>query len=176
MTKPVNQNGHPVGRVSTRRARPNANLALITCAVLLPILSACDRGPLAKAALDKEVRRLCEIDGGIKVYETVKLLPQAVNQNGLPTIRISKDSSDSTGAEYYYEWELHYYRKGNPEMWRSEHRIVRTRDKKIMGRQVRYIRRGGDLPSPAHDSSFECPELGARPSLEESVFVKGEQE
>lgn len=35
-----------------------------------------------KARLDKEVDRLCAIDGGIKVYETVLLPPDKFNQWG----------------------------------------------------------------------------------------------
>ena len=41
---------------------------LLIAASLLPFLAGCE-----KARLDQEVDRLCRIDGGIKVYETVKL-------------------------------------------------------------------------------------------------------
>jgi hypothetical protein len=145
-------------------------------ALLLPIFSACTSGPIAKSELDQEVRRLCAIDGGIKVYEAVRLPAEKFNEWRQTAFRIPPKESVRPGDEYYYEWEIHYYRRGNPEYWRSEHRLVRANDKKVLGTSVRYVRRGGDLPSPAHDSSFSCPEIGRQPSLEQSVFSKGVEE
>lgn len=40
--------------------------------LILPLLTSCASGP-SKGQLDDEVKRLCAIDGGIKVYETVRL-------------------------------------------------------------------------------------------------------
>ena len=45
---------------------------LATLLLLLPLATACASGP-SKSELDAEVKRLCAIDGGIKVYERVAL-------------------------------------------------------------------------------------------------------
>ena len=145
--------------------------ALIHLLLLLPILSACASGP-SKEELDAEVKRLCAIDGGVKVYEMVKLPDGLVDKYG--GIRIPSKENAKSSDEYYYELEIYYYRKGNPEMSRSLYRVIRRSDGKILGESIRYGRGGGDLPGPWHDSSFTCPEIGAQPTLENSIFVKGD--
>lgn len=124
-----------------------------------------------QSELDAEVRRLCHIDGGIKVYETVKLPLEKFDAQG--SIRIPAKAFARVDDEYYYESETRYYRKGNPEMWRAEYRIVRARDKKVLGTSVVYVRRGGDMPSPMHDSSFACPPANSQSNLTQAVFVRG---
>lgn len=42
--------------------------AFLLATIVLPLLSAC--ATPSQIIADAEVRRLCEIDGGIKVYET----------------------------------------------------------------------------------------------------------
>jgi hypothetical protein len=135
---------------------------------LLPLAAACSNGPIAKAALDDEVRRLCAIDGGIKVYETVKLPAEKFNQQG--NALIPDKANVKPNDAYYYEWNVNYLLKGNPELWRSEHQIIRAHDRKIIGTSVRYSRRGGDVYGPWHDSSFSCPEIGSQPALEKLIF------
>ena len=127
-----------------------------------------------KARLDEEVRRLCAKDGGIKVHETVRLAPDKFDKFGNPVIP-SKEKS-KLEDEFFYEHELQYLKKGNPEIWRSSSRIVRRKDGKVMGESIRYTRRGGDVPSPMHDSSFTCPEASsAQPNFEQSVFHKQQE-
>ena len=145
---------------------------IIALLLLLPLATACASGP-SKSELDAEVKRLCAVDGGIKVYETVKLPAELVDKYGgirLPSKTLAKQSD-----EYYYELDIYYYRKGNPEMSRSRYRVIRRSDGKVLGESIRYGRGGGDLPGPWHDSSFTCPEIGAKPSLENSIFLKGDE-
>lgn len=144
---------------------------LIAMLCTLSVIAASAGSP-SKSELDDEVRRLCAIDGGIKVYETVTLPVKFVDRYG--SIRIPEKSRAKSTDEYYYEVSETYFLKGNPEMWRSKFSIYRRSDSKVIGESVRYIRRGGDLPSPMHDSSFACPEIGAQPSLESAVFIKGQ--
>jgi hypothetical protein len=126
----------------------------------------------SQMSADSEVNRLCAIDGGIKVYETVKLPADKFNQYG--SIQIPEKAKAKPTDEYYYEWNVDYLKRANPELWRSEHRIVRMVDGKLLGSFVRYSRRGGDMPGPWHDSSYSCPETGSQPSLEKSIFDTGE--
>lgn len=127
-------------------------------------------GGCEKAQLDEEVKRLCAKDGGIRIYETVKLASDKFDEFGNPTIP-SKEKA-KVEDDYFFVREAQYLRTGNPEMWRTRHQIVRRADGKIMGESIRYSRRGGDMPGPWHESSFTCPEIGTQPSLEQSVFRK----
>lgn len=137
---------------------------------LLPLATACSSGPLAKSALDDEVRRLCAIDGGIKVYETVRLPASRFDKWGNFEVRDSQHLSNAD--EFVLEWDVIYLRKDNPTLLRSHHKIIRRADGKLMGQSVMYARGGGDFPGPWHDSSFSCPEPSKQTSLESSIFVK----
>ena len=107
---------------------------------------------------DAEVKRLCAIDGGIKVYETVTLPPETSEQyvNKIP----SKSNMKETD-EYYYVTESTYLRRGDPRIRRIYTALIRRKDEKILGESIFYSRGGGDMPGPAHPSGFGCPKSGS---------------
>jgi hypothetical protein len=80
---------------------------------------------------------------------------------------------NALGPEYIFKSETTYYRKGNPEMWRTHVQIIRRSDNRLLGESTRYSRRGGDLTGPWHPSSFSCPkDIG----LIEKIFIRSEKE
>jgi hypothetical protein len=112
-----------------------------------------------KAYYDAEIDRLCAIDGGINVYETVKLPPERFDQRW---------------NEYLYVREPTTYirtESENPSLLRDTSKIIRRSDGKVLGEYVSYVRRGGDLPGPGHPSSYRCPKLFTL-NLEQAVFLK----
>ena len=140
-----------------------------------------------KARLDREVERLCAIDGGVKVYETVTLPPDKFDKWGQinfyqPTQRMD----DTLGPEYLYQWDIHYYKKGDPVsqgaqetvMKRDHVKIIRKSDMKLLGEVVMYQRGGGDLPGPWMPSSFHCPDRSEARELIllNQVFIKSTEE
>ena len=129
----------------------------------------------SQMAADSEVRRLCAIDGGITVYERVKLPAARFDQWGNASIPAKRLASDSD--KYYYEREYVNLRSGDPQIIKTIHKIIRRSDGKILGESIRYGRGGGDIPGPWHPSSFICPEISKSvPSIESSVFIKGEEQ
>lgn len=127
-----------------------------------------------KLWLDHQVRELCAKDGGVKVYETVKLPPEKFDKWGNVGIRNKKFAKPTD--EYYYESEDYYYRQGNPTLLRSQSRIVRRSDGKVLGESVRYGRGGGGLPGPWYGTSFDCPSIAdAEGKLEISIFLRGNE-
>lgn len=137
---------------------------------LLPMAAACARGPLVKAALDDEVLRLCAIDGGIKVYETVKLPVDKFNQWGQVDFRVPLKRNEKPDSEYFYEWQTDYYQKGNPALYRNHFRLFRAYDNTLLGEAIGYVRQGGDAYGPWHDSSFDCPSDAGITNLKQRVF------
>ncbi|SDE53509.1 hypothetical protein [Desulfuromonas thiophila] len=120
---------------------------------------------------DAQVRKLCAIDGGVKVYETVELTPDLLDWAG----RIFIPSKDkATAADlYFYEKERQYLRRKNPTLIRTHTVIIRRSDNKVLGELIRYGRGGGDLPGPWHPSSFSCPDPVKGSNFENSIFLKG---
>jgi len=127
-----------------------------------------------KWMLDRQVRELCAKDGGVKVYETVKLSPGLMKKY-TENITVIPYRKLKNTDEYYMDWEITYLKKGNPSLQRSHFRLIRSIDQKLLGESVMYSRGGGDLPGPWHGSSFKCPEPTQHLSLEFSVFLKGDK-
>lgn len=136
---------------------------LLTAALLL---AGCE-----KARLDQQVKELCSKDGGIKVYETVKLPADRFDQWGMVNNYRPTQGENALGSEYIFKSETTYYRKGNPEMWRDHYRVFRRQDGKLLGEAVSYSRRGGDAPGPWHESSYGCPEKTGDANLVLQLFV-----
>ena len=149
-------------------------ICLLLLILALTVLSACNGSTSTKASLDVEVRRLCAIDGGVKVYETVKLPADKFNKWGQIDFWIpGKDMAESRD-QYYYERTVQYIRQGNPEISRSQHSVFRQEDGKLLGVSVRYARGGGDFLGPWHDSTFICPDPNTTPGLEASIFINSQ--
>lgn len=125
--------------------------------------------------LDAEVKRLCAIDGGIKVYETVALSQDQFNQWGQVNFPIRNKNDAKSDDHYYYEWDIKYYKKGNPELSRGNFKLVRQKDKKILGESIYYGRGGGDINGPWHDTSFRCPSDVDISILKMRVFIPSEE-
>lgn len=149
-------------------------ICLLLPILALTVLSACNGSTSTKASLDAEVRRLCELDGGVIVYETVKLPADKFNERGQIDFWIPSKEMAESNDQYYYERTIQYIRKGNPELSRSKHSVFRKKDGKLLGVSVRYARGGGDVPGPWHDSTFICPEPNTSPELEASIFINSQ--
>ena len=142
--------------------------ALMAVAGVVLSTSGCER---EKDRLDAEVRRLCALDGGVKVYEQVNLPRERFDRQGFIDF-YRRTSKDPLGPEYLFESNTEYHRTGNPEMWRNYYRVTRRSDGKILGESTSYSRRGGDLPGPWHESYFRCPEHAGDAELLKQIFVK----
>lgn len=125
---------------------------------------------------DARVRKLCAIDGRIKVYETVALSSEKFNRWGQPNFYRPDQGENALGAEYVFKWEMSYLKKGNPSLQRSHTQIFRRDDHKLLGEVIDYSRGGGDLPGPWHPSAFTCPEGAGHIVLLTKIFLKSEKE
>ncbi|HNP26517.1 MAG TPA: hypothetical protein PKM20_07235 [Nitrosomonas sp.] len=120
------------------------SLTLLIVITFLPLLSACSTP--SQILADAEVRRLCEKDGGITVYETVKLPVERFEKDG--SIRIPARSLAKPDDEHYLIGSTSYLKKGHPELVRYHTQVFRRSDEKLLGEIINYSRRGGDIPGP----------------------------
>jgi hypothetical protein len=132
----------------------------ILFAILTPaLLVGCE-----KDRLDAQVKELCAKDGGVKVYETVRLPPDRFDQWGMVNFYRPTQGENALGSAYKYLYQRQYLRGGvasQPEdltMVRTHILVFRISDNKLLGESVLYSRRGGDLPGPWHPSASACPE------------------
>jgi len=107
----------------------------ISLLLLLPFLSACASGP-SKTELDAEVMRLCAIDGGVRVYETVKLPPDKFNQWGQVNFYRPDQGENALGPDYLFKRDTLYYKQGNPDFFRLHTKVIRRLDDRLLGESV----------------------------------------
>lgn len=142
---------------------------LVTFLLLLPLVAGC--ATPSQIMLDAEVKRLCAIDGGVKVYETVRLPPEKFNQYGQINIANRKDAAPRD--DFYYEWDVTYIKQKNvvTDLSRSHFKIYRVSDSKLLGESIAYTRRGGDMPGPWHPSHLTCPSDSGLNTLQKNIFT-----
>lgn len=96
-----------------------------------------------KLWVDHQVRELCAKDGGVKVYETVKLPADKFNQYGQIENFRPIDGENALGPDYKYIWHYIDLKKGDPSLSRSHTLIIRRSDNKLLGESISYSRGGG---------------------------------
>lgn len=129
-------------------------------------------GPYEKAKLDREVDRLCAIDGGVRVYETVKLGKENFGADGevFPQFRAQIRVGESLGPDYRLTSTKELIVRGDPSLTKWSVTITRVSDRKVLARQINYVRGGGDLPGPWAPSSYSCRNVSL--DLSKLVFLK----
>ncbi|MCU7937650.1 MAG: hypothetical protein KZQ99_22845 [Candidatus Thiodiazotropha sp. (ex Dulcina madagascariensis)] len=127
-----------------------------------------------KMYYDAQVREMCAKDGGITVYETVELPAEMFNRWGQINFFKPTGGEDALGTEYKYISSTLFLKRGEHfevSILRHQRQIYRRSDNKLLGEQVSYSRRGGDLPGFWHPSSYRCQDSNGK-SLLDSLFTK----
>jgi hypothetical protein len=146
-------------------------LLLIPASLVLALVAFVVHHEWLKSSLDAQVRGMCGKDGGIKIYETVKLPANKFNEWGQVNFYKPNQDENALGPEYQMKRDTTYFRRGNPEMSRTHIQVFRTNDQKLLGEAVFYGRGGGDIPGPWYGSGLNCPEISAKTDVLRQVFV-----
>jgi hypothetical protein len=108
---------------------------------------------------DAQVKEMCAKDGGVSIFEKIRVTPSEVKLLGHVNGRIAipvKELANPRSPVYAVN-TTSVVREGNPAVWRSEWNIIRRIDGAVLARSVTYNRSGGDIPSPAYESRLTCP-------------------
>jgi len=108
---------------------------------------------------DAQVDKMCETDGGMKIFDVMELTPHQYGLllNSFGKLDIPLDANDLGDIPVIRREEATVIRDANPRVWRYTLTVIRKADRRVLGMQVTYSRVGGDFPSPAHESSYSCP-------------------
>lgn len=109
---------------------------------------------------DARVEEMCAKEGGDRILEVARLprhqYELLLNRFGKLDIPLEQQSGSKSPIVRREARVV--VRDGNPRVWKSETSIIRRSDQKVLGVRTTFTRSGGDLPSPAHESSFTCPD------------------
>ncbi len=139
-------------------------------------LSGCERW-----TLDKQMEELCKKDGGIKIYETVKLPSSEFSDTGTPLFRYHRPGvaeEQRLGPAYKFvstrtviAGPSANHEHGEGSLVRLYWGIYRRSDGKLLSEHVEYRRFGGDgFTFGFQPSSASCPRVDR--GLEVSTFIK----
>lgn len=124
---------------------------------------------------DKMVDELCAKDGGIKVYEAVKLPVERFSEFGEIYVQLKKDAKPTD--EYYYTSETLWIvpkatQFGNLDLRRYHDKLFRAKNHKLLAEGVGYSRRGGDAAGPWHPSHYGCAMQSSIKYVNQKLFIR----
>jgi len=158
--------------------RCGISLAVLMMIGALVIVAGCHGYvPGAKSYWDNKVNELCVSDGGLTVYQKVRVSQGEIRRHVLPTsagrLSVATKEMAHPDAPIYSIESTTTLRDANPVVRRTESLIVRRADQAVVAKTVYYARVGGDMPTGLSDgTSFICPNLQKMASdLHEQLFL-----
>lgn len=129
---------------------------------LLATLSGCISSP-SQFMMDREVARLCELDGGVHVYEQVPLSKENFGPRGevFPQYENSPPGQE-LGPEYTTDGELSVKTGDSPRLWQHRERVIRKADNKLLGEWIGYHRAGGGIWGYMEGNAFSCLQISSK--------------
>jgi hypothetical protein len=117
---------------------------------------------------DAKVKELCQRDGGVTVFERVRLSKDEARHITGPAGGLVVPGKDAAtaGRLYVSETTRIGLNDGNPAVFRSETVIVRTSDGKVLSRLVNY----GRVARKGFDSGYSCRDVGIAADVEKQTF------
>ena len=122
--------------------------------------------PSEKDHLNAQMAELCKKDGGVKIYETVKLAPEMFDDLGNLKAGVNIRTSEQYVTQFAGAYELYSEPvlviksgdslKGEGNLARLHTKLVRISDGKDLAETVNYYRSGGDRWFAGMPSSSTC--------------------
>ncbi|OUS17010.1 hypothetical protein A9Q88_06060 [Gammaproteobacteria bacterium 50_400_T64] len=115
---------------------------------------------LNKAYWDYRVEKMCEKDGGVTVYEIINLPKKSELISFSGNVIIPNQGESNSSDPYYIAFSETIVKNRFPQVRRTETKIIRSIDLRLLSLRVSYSRGGGDFPTGiAAPSSFSCRSL-----------------
>ncbi len=177
----VGQRSSRLSLVSRRRAVRSIGVAAQI--IIATGLAGCTGySPGAKTFWNEEVRKLCERDGGVTIYDRVQISKADIDRHVLPTtadgkLGVTVKELAHPEVPVFAESKTTILREWSPQVGRVEWTVIRRSDSAVVARWVSYGRHGGDFPTGlAHESSFSCPDSQQIRADLQRLFVVGESQ
>lgn len=125
-----------------------------------------------KAYWDFRIERMCQKDGGLTVFEEIRLSADDYERlrSRSGTIPLPERGSADRAAEFFSHTQEEVIRERSPRVAREEVTIYALDGNRMIARYISYSRSGGDFPTYAHPSYFLCKREDQ--SISERIFIK----
>ncbi|MDF1588648.1 MAG: hypothetical protein P1P93_05760 [Gammaproteobacteria bacterium] len=146
-------------------------MPFILLGVLVVLFLACE---LNKTYWDYRINQMCEEDGGVEIYQHIDVTPEEYAK--LPKVGSGidfgpKKSASSTDILYAQSIDTKY-RHNLVRIRRTEVKLRRITDDKIIASYIRNSRIGGDFPTGiGHNSSYSCPTSEYLLEEKKNIFI-----
>lgn len=125
--------------------------------------------------MDHRLAELCVKDGGVTIYETIKLPRTLFDRYGFINFYVPTEGRNSLGPLYDYDYKWTILVKGAPDgpptLTRVEITITRKSDNRLLAHGVSYTRLGGDLFTAGVGTSKMCPVEAIDRVLLKKLFI-----
>ena len=147
-----------------------------TVLLLLLMLPGCAGWlPGRQAYWDEKVNELCKNDGGVQIFQPLRISQTEANLLGRTAGRISvpiKQLADPNAPVYAEHKRTYLGGEGNVHIGRTESSIIRRRDGVEIARWVAYSRSGGEPAIGLSDGTTRfCPDLKSIDADLQRLFI-----
>ncbi len=110
---------------------------------------------------DQQVKKMCGIDGGVKIFNIVSISPSeaAYMPKADGVLSVSPKILSNTRSPVSSISNKDVLHSGSLKIVRISNKIIRNSDGKLISSAVIYMRSGGDFPIVSFPSSYYCPTL-----------------
>jgi hypothetical protein len=126
-----------------------------------------------KAYYDWKVRKMCEQDGGVAIFDKVSVTRSQLDALGKVGgyVSIPPEELAHPDSPVFSTRQTEVIKQGHPSLRKWVETVVRRSDNRVVARVTSYTRSGGDFPSHAAPSSFACPPATERFAHRQKIFV-----
>lgn len=126
----------------------------------LLVVSCTGCSTIRKAYWDAKVKEMCEKDGVVTVYEKIMLTMD--EYNNLPKVGgvISVPIRDlvKENQRFFSETSDVVINRESPSVWKTDVKIKRKYDEKVIAKYSTFRRSGGDFITVDRPSTYKCPD------------------
>lgn len=121
--------------------------------------------------VDWKIDRLCAKDGGLRVFETAEAPRALLREDGSLDLNVLQRTRPED--PFYLEHFSETLKSREPEIIRSEYRLWRSSDHKLIATTISYIRPTQNVGVPLFShQAYTCPSAGELYKLAIAAFPK----
>jgi len=130
----------------------------------------------AKFYYDAKISKICEQDGGVRIYRKIYLPSDNFDASGDIKFYDPTDRKHPLGEKFIYSKDVSFLLDTGQDDWitakKYTYKIFLRESRDLLAEEVVYRRSGGDYFTLGFTSSFSCPESNSKDLFRDLFFSK----